>query len=139
MKRATPLTPNTEKKPMTAKFRLIKFGSKTCGACIAMSKAKTLDKFKERHPEVSVVNLDISDSEGESPALGEAGNADGIDYKKNYSISDDYEVTALPTLVFEVEGGGEIFRIEGAANLKQIEEMYDSALDYAKRSEAIPW
>jgi len=122
-----------------AKIRLIKFGSLTCGACLAMSKAKTLEKFRERHPEVSIVSLDISNRNGDSPALGDATNPDPVDYKQNYALSDDYEVTALPTLVMEIEGAGEVFRVEGAANLKQLEEMYDDVKTYAKRGTSIPW
>lgn len=119
-----------------AKARLIKFGSKTCGACIAMDRAKTLEKFQERYPEVTILKLDISDEEGESPAPRGLGD---INYKANYALSDEYEVTALPTLILELAGCGEVMRLEGAANLKQLDEMYTSTFEYAGRANRIPW
>jgi len=121
------------------KARLIKFGSKTCGACVAMDRAKTLERFADKHPGITVLKLDVTNEEGDAPpakALGE------VDYAKNYKVSDDYEVEGLPTLVMEVEGLGEVGRIEGAANLKQLEELYDAyedALAAVERSNALPW
>ena len=123
---------------MTTKMRLVKFGSKTCGACIAMERAKTLEKFASEFPDVQIIKLDVSDESGESPPAV-PDDPTSIDYKKNYAISDKYEIEALPTLVFEVEGAGEIARIEGAANLKQLRELMEETLDYAKRSEVITW
>lgn len=120
------------------KMRLLKFGSMTCGACKAMDKAKTLERFAEAHPEVQIVKLDVSDEEGESPPK-RLGDPASIDFKRNYEISDEYEVTSLPTLVLEVEGVGEVARIEGAANLKQLNELHDDTIKYAKRMETIPW
>lgn len=113
------------------KIRLLKFGSKTCGACVAMSKARTLEKFAEAHPGVTVLALDIADEHGESPALG--------DYKKHYELSDEYEVTALPTTIMEVEGVGEVVRLEGAVNAKDLAEAYETTVQYAERSKKIPW
>ncbi len=126
---------------MTApKMRILKFGSKTCGACIAMDRAKTLEKFVERHPNVSIVKFDVSDEENESPKAAALGD---VDYEANMKLSDDYGVEALPTLVFEVETFGEMRRMEGAGNLKQLEAEYEKALEAAERystqAAALPW
>lgn len=125
--------------PITQKVRLIKFGSLTCGACASMDKAKVLERFAEAHPEVALVKLDIADKKGHSPSLGDAENLHGVDFKKNYALSDEYEVTALPTLIMEIEGAGEVVRIEGAANIKQLNEMYETTVEYIERSNSIPW
>lgn len=117
--------------------RLVKFGSKTCSACAEMAKAKTLEKFKARFPEVRVVSLDVTDDEGESPTLAES--SDGVDYRANYALSDDYGVEALPTLVFEVEGAGEVARIDGAASVRDLSEAYEEILEVQKRASKLPW
>lgn len=138
-KKTTAVSLAGPKKVSPVKIRLLKFGSKTCGACIAMSKARTLEKFAEAYPNVQVVDLLIGDSRGDAPALGDAGNTDGIDYKGNYSLSDDYEVTALPTTIMEIEGVGEVVRLEGAVNVKDLKEAYETTVAYAERSKKIPW
>lgn len=122
------------------KMRLIKFGSKTCGACHGMDKAKTLERFAEEHPEVSVLKLDVSDDEGESPG---PTAVDPTNYDANMKASDTYGVTVLPTLIFEVEGFGEVNRIEGAANLKmmlaEMKKAIATANNYAERASALPF
>lgn len=115
------------------KLRLIKFGSRTCGACLAMDKAKTLTKLRDVFPELTVVELLIADSNGESPELGD----DGIPYQKNNEIADEYEVKALPTLVLEVEGYGEVGRIDGSAGLKDLKEFVQTQYDFADRAKLI--
>lgn len=124
------------------RMRLLKFGSKTCGPCIGMDKAKTLERFVEKHPEVQVATFDISDEEGESPPK-KVGDPKSIDYKANMKLSDVYRVTALPTLVFEVEMFGEMRRIEGASTLKDLEKAYEQAVTsaegYVERARLLPW
>lgn len=132
-------TMNMDTTKTAPKMRLLKFGSKTCGACMAMDRAKTLAKLQERNPGLVVVEVLIADARGDSPALGDATNADGIDYKLNYKLSDEYEVTALPTMIMEIEGAGEVFRMEGAASVKQLQELYDEVAAYNTRSALIPW
>lgn len=120
--------PATASKP---KIRLLKFGSLTCGACESMARARTLERFRQKHPEVNVVDLLISDAKGNSP--------EGSDFAKNYKLSDDYGVQSLPTLIFEVENVGEVIRFDGAASLKQIEEAYDLLTTSAALATKIPW
>lgn len=111
--------------------RLIKFGGLSCHVCIAMDQARTLEKFIERHPEVRLLKLDVNDKEGDSP--------DGSDFEKNFKLSDALGVEVLPTLIFEVKGGGELLRFEGAATLKELEESYLEAVESWKASQQIPW
>lgn len=121
------------------RVRLLKFGSKTCGACIAMDKARVLERLQSEYPHVKVVKLDISDEDGESPAPKAMGE---VDYKGNYALSDDYDVNALPTLILEAEGAGELIRIEGAATFKQLKEMmevYEDLTEAVEQSAKIPW
>ncbi len=133
------LDPNPERVTMNQKMRLLNFGSKTCGACLALEKAKTLARFQALHPQLQIVELLISNARGDSPALGQAGNAEAIDYERNYKLSDDYEVTAIPTLILEVEGGGEVARMQGPANVKQLEALYQDWVDCVARGATIPW
>ena len=124
---------------LAPQVRIIQFGSMTCGACASMDKARVLERFVEAHPEVVVLKLEIADKKGHSPSLRDATNPHGIDFKKNYKLSDEYDVTALPTLVMEVKGVGEVVRIEGAATLKHLNEAYETTLAIAERSKLIPW
>ena len=94
--------------------RLIKFGGASCHVCVAMDNAKTLEKFVEKHPEVKLLKLDVTDKKGDAP--------DGSEYKKNFDLSDALGVEVLPTLIFEVKGGGELLRFEGGATLKELED-----------------
>lgn len=120
-----------------SRTRLLKFGSKTCAACAAMDKAKTLTRFQEAFPQVIVQSVDVSDENSESPSADES--SDGVDYEANYKLSDEYLVQSLPTLIFEVEGAGEIARIEGAASLKDLKEMFTEITDMRSRAEKLPW
>lgn len=100
-------------------LRLVRFGSLTCPACMAMAKQGTLDKFKAAHPDVQVVSYDVSDAQGKSP--------DGTPFEAAYKLSDEYEVTALPTLIFEAKDVGEVFRVEGAVNARALEKALEQA------------
>jgi len=128
-----------DKNDVKVKARLLKFGSKTCGACIAMDRSRVLERFASENPDVSIVKLDVSDEEGESPPAKALGD---VDYKQNYALSDEYEVESLPTLILEVEGTGELARIEGAANVKQLRELTGVLEDFKEAvavSRRLPW
>ena len=119
----------------TPKIRILKFVSKTCSACAAMSKARTVERFVEKHPEVAVVEKVISDESNEVP--------DGTEYEAAYALADGYGVSAVPTLIFEAQHHGEVSRVEGAVNLKQLEDEYEAAVaEYTELREnegATPW
>lgn len=111
-------------KASKAKFttRLVVFTSKTCGACVMLKKAGTLDAFAKAHPECEVTDLCVADEDGESP--------DGSEYAKNDELADEYEVTHLPTIVLETPDGGELIRIENPVSMKlpKLEEIYAKQL-----------
>jgi thioredoxin-related protein len=125
--------------PITTRFRFLVFSSKTCGPCIAMHKAGTLERVAQKYPNLSVTTLWISDASGESPSLASPRNKDGIDYKANDKLSDRYKVSAVPTIILEAKGVGELARIEGAASARQFEQMYLESVEFAERADLTPW
>lgn len=99
---------------------IVKFGSKTCPACNAMDKAKTLEKVAEAFPgEVEIIKLDVADEKGNNRA--------GTTYDTAYKLSDDYEVESLPTIILFSEGGGELAREEGGLSFTQLKKMVAAA------------
>jgi len=134
----------TEKKPATKsapRVRLLKFGGASCPPCIAMDKAKTLERLKDEFPELTIVKLDIYNEDGEAP--------EGSDYAKNDALSDSYDVEALPTLIFEREttdGPIEFLRFEGGMSFSALKKEYEKEREkFADLSEqrdaakSIPW
>ena len=117
------MTAEDEKlKTKTRPVRLLKFGGLTCPPCIAMERAKTLERLTEDFAQVEVVKLDVHDAEHETP--------DGSLFAQNYALSDEYEVTVLPTLVFEdTETGDELGRHEGAISSKDLRNLTRDVLD----------
>ncbi len=101
------------------RFRAIKFGSKTCGACVAMDRAKTLERLAEANPDLELVKLDIGDEEGDCPR--------GSTFDDAFKLSDAYEVESLPTIIFESLDGGELAREEGGLAYRQLEKLFESA------------
>jgi thiol-disulfide isomerase/thioredoxin len=100
------------------KLKLIKFGSKTCPACKSMDRTGVLERIAQER-DVEVYNIDISDEQGDSPP--------GSAYEKAYEMSDEYDVTALPTLIVETPDGGELVRYEGACNFKTLDGLVKEA------------
>lgn len=102
------------------KMKLVKFSADFCGPCKAMEKAKTIERLIEKHPNVSAVNYSCANKEGDAPK--------GSEYAKNAARAEVYVVDAFPTLIFELESGGELVRSEGGMNLKELEELYEDAI-----------
>lgn len=125
----TTTTITTTITPAPVKVRLLKFGSKTCPACISMDRARLLERFMTAHPEVIVIKLDVSDEEGESP--------EGSVYDTNNELSDIYGVTTLPTLVFETLDGGELASQEGGLPMGELEKLYRAAKERHEASRQI--
>lgn len=100
-------------------MRLIKFGSKVCPACLAMARAKTIERFIERHPELTLVTLDCFDENGEAPK--------GSAYETNNEIAEAYEIKNLPMLIFETDDGGELNSWEGGIPMHELEKAYKQA------------
>lgn len=95
-------------------YKLIKFESGTCAFCKSMDKAKTLEKFAAKYPDVTVIKCMIADTKG---AIFE----DGEKWANAYGIS------ALPTLVLETDDGRELVREEGSMPLGALEKMLERA------------
>lgn len=104
--------------------RLLKFESKTCPVCVHMNKRGTLDHIKAEWPSVDVVTLCVTDEQGDAPK--------GTPYEEAYSISEELEVQALPTLVFVNDDGVEVGRVEGAPSTSQLRKAVDAALEEAE-------
>jgi thiol-disulfide isomerase/thioredoxin len=117
---------STSKQPY---MRLVTFTSKVCGACVMMKRAGVLEKFAAAHPEVELVDYCVADENGETP--------EGSEYEENDKLADEYDISHLPTLIFETPDGGELIRIENPMLLKlpKLEEIYakQKALLEAKR------
>jgi thiol-disulfide isomerase/thioredoxin len=108
--------------PSPKSIKVIKFGGLSCPACLAMNKAKTLDRLAEDFPIVDVISLDVNDADGETPK--------GSKFDENYALSDEYEVDTLPTIIFEdAESGDELNRVEGAVSFKDLRKVLDGAIE----------
>lgn len=103
----------------TTKIRLLKFGGGSCPACRAMERAGTLDRFASDNPDVPVHRLDVYDDRGEA--------APGSIYEAANTVSDTYEVRALPTIIIETLDGRELAREEGGLNGPQLRSMLKRA------------
>lgn len=89
------------------KLRLLKFGSDHCGPCVSMKRARTLERFGEKYPEVECFEIDVDQKDGDAKATR-------------------YGVQGIPTLVFESLDGIEIAREDGGMNLLSLEKLYKS-------------
>jgi thioredoxin-related protein len=103
------------------RLHLLKFESKVCGACIGMNKKGVIDTLSREFPEMEVTTLVIADEHGESPP--------GSAYEESYEISDDYEVSQLPTFVLTDEFGNEVGRIEGTETLTNFRKAIGNVIE----------
>jgi thiol-disulfide isomerase/thioredoxin len=119
----TPAAPTVPTSTIPARepvaLRLFKFGAPTCSACVAMDKARTLEKFADKHPDIEIVKYELTDAEGEARA--------GTEFARNSTLADAYEVQALPTLVIVGKDGGILQAFEGGAGLAQLDKLYAHA------------
>lgn len=101
------------------KYKLIKFEAGTCAFCKSMDKAKTLEKFAAKHPDVQVLKCMIADDKG-------------VPYKDGERWANVYGVAALPTLVVETIDGRELGRVEGALPPSALEKVFRQAQERAE-------
>lgn len=80
---------------------LLDFFADWCGPCQMMK--PTIDEFKNIHPEVKVVPINIDVEDG---------------------LAEKYEVSTIPCLVLERDGE-EVTRLIGVQSLKRLEEMLE--------------
>lgn len=134
-------------------FRLLVFKAKSCGHCVQMQKARTIEKFVDKNypPKIPVHWLDCMDEEGEAPA--------GTELEKHFKLSDSYGVSGFPTIVIEGKSPtGSTFEIGRADSetvsgftakelqrifkegLKEFEENFlDDMLTQDEAAKTIPW
>lgn len=89
------------------RMKLLKFGADYCGPCKSMARARTLEKFAERHPDIELEIIDIE-----------------ADEKR----ADEYDFRGIPAFVFEDMDGNIIHSDEGATNEAGLEKHYQKAL-----------
>ena len=80
---------------------LKKFYADWCGPCQMMK--PVVEEFKEKHPEVEVIEINIDDEE---------------------ELADKYEVSTIPCLVLERDGE-EVARESGVVPPKKLEKMLE--------------
>ena len=80
---------------------LKKFYADWCGPCKMMK--PVVEEFKEKHPEVEVIEINIDDEE---------------------ELADKYEVSTIPCLVLERDGE-EVAREIGVVPPKKLEKMLE--------------
>lgn len=102
------------------KMTLIKISAESCGPCKAMAKAKTIERFVEKHGNVTFVPYSIADTEG---------NSDYGEFKAAEKKTRKYGVSVVPTLIFEGPTGDELIRQEGGISLRDLEKLYKEALE----------
>lgn len=89
-------------------MKLVKFGSVHCGPCRSMDKSKILERFVAKHPEINLEKIDTETEEGEE-------------------LIGLYGVTSIPTIVFELDSGGELARDEGGQTMQSLEDLFSRA------------
>ncbi len=105
------------------KFRLVKISSPTCVPCVAMAKAKTLEKFEAKYPEVQVESHMVSEFDGEEDKVSEMSEAE----KEASDLCDQLDVQSFPTIIFFDAEGKELVRADEALGWSGLVKLYESA------------
>lgn len=87
-------------------LKLIKFGADWCGHCVAMSKAKVLEKIRDRHSDVELIIVDV---------------------EKEEELADEYQVQAMPAIFIEDKDGWILAEAEGGLSEAAAEKLYQKA------------
>ena len=82
-------------------MKILKFGSKTCGPCMAMS--NNLKKLK-----IDYVNCEVDESE---------------------DLIDKYDITSIPTLIAIDDEDEEVDRLTGFGTLEATKNWYNKLLE----------
>ncbi len=117
------MSDKTTKTSTAAVIRVLKFGGLSCPACLAMKRANTLERLHDYFPGTfELAEYNVNDAQGETP--------EGSKFAEHYALSDDYEVEALPTIIFEdAASGDELGRIEGGVGVRDLKKAAEAAIE----------
>lgn len=136
--------------------RVLCFQADFCGVCKGVEKTRVVEKFVDEHTKagadfirIPVHKLSCGDAEGEQVTE---------EHKRNFAMSDSYEVEGFPTFIFEgkrADGSGfEIARASAetvsaftlkefnrvfAEGLEALEELPDDVESQDEASKRISW
>jgi thioredoxin-related protein len=119
-----------------ALMKLIILGSENCRFCVAMKRAKTAEKFTERHDDVKLEYLTLPENWGDEDD-DDVTAAEKMKIKlsrtesekKAIKFADANDIQGIPFIAFADEKGEIIVAHEGAANLSQLSDLYQEALE----------
>jgi hypothetical protein len=132
-------------------IRILVFSADFCGVCKGVEKAGIVEKFTDAQfpPRIAVQKLVCGDKDGEQTT---------DEHKKNFALSDSYEVEGFPAFIIEgkrKDGSGyEIARVSSETvsaytlkefnrvykeGLKDLEELPDDVESQDEASKKIPW
>lgn len=104
------------------KMKLIKFGGTWCSPCQAQEKTQLLEKFCADKPHLTLKKINLPETESE----------EGKETPDEIS-ADEFDVTALPTIIFCSEDEQVIFAdVGGAVSPGGLEKLYQKALKKAQ-------
>jgi len=89
-----------------SKLKIMKFGADWCGPCVNMEKSKTLEKFVDANPEISVEKIDIDENE---------------------QLADDFGVVSIPAVFVVDETGKVLAKANGGQSVGQLEKLVEKA------------
>lgn len=92
---------------MEPKIKLLKFSAEWCGYCTGMDRARTVEKFLEKHQNIELI-AHRTENEGDAAEV----------------LMDEYDVRGLPAFIFEDQEGNIVHQEEGATSLAGLEKMY---------------
>lgn len=105
-----------------AAIKLIKIGAQWCPPCRTMKRAGTLEKFSAAHADVPVEEYDLPDvDEGDARKLTR-------EEKKAEQISEKYEVSSIPAILFVDSAGEVLVRKDEALSFPSLEKAYKKAV-----------
>lgn len=132
-------------------IRILEFSALFCGICKGVEKAGIVEKFTDAQfpPRITVQKLVCGDKDGEQST---------DEYKRNFALSDSYEVEGFPTFIVEGKrrdgSGYEIARMSAETvsafslkefnrvykeGLRELEELPDDVESQDEASKKIPW
>lgn len=117
-------------------IKLLVISWKGCPPCEAMKKAKTVERFGERYDDVKVEHHTLPPN---WPDLDEAKGTERLKLMADWSdaerdalrAAEKYDVQAAPFVAFVGADGDVIVEAGGAVNFRQLQDLYEAALETA--------